>query len=283
MRRINRRHGYWAAALIAGLALSAGQAAANINFASDFTGDAGDNWGWASKTDPNGQLGGTNELTYTYAADDADAWLDQPISDTSIFPDGTGTVQIELTVDLSNYPTGDSDFTGPTLAEITSSGNKSGFNGGMIAGLEVDGFNNPGDYRFGHSAAVRFWGGGSSNTGVVNVGANPNFPLVYDVLWTVTISGDDATGWTIESEIEAEGPIDSSGTIGLLTDTTSFSRVDAGFDGWASATGYRVGVNRGGTATAPGDSITFDNFRAVPEPASLALIGLGGLMLLRRR
>ena len=38
----------------------------------------------------------------------------------------------------------------------------------------------------------------------------------------------------------------------------------------------------GGTS-APSGHLGFDNFRSIPEPATMALIGLGAVALLRRR
>ncbi|MCC5829618.1 MAG: PEP-CTERM sorting domain-containing protein, partial [Phycisphaeraceae bacterium] len=57
-----------------------------------------------------------------------------------------------------------------------------------------------------------------------------------------------------------------------------------GVDDSGTATGnppiMNVGLNAGGGS---GFDYTFDNFVLVPEPASLALLGLGGLMLMGRR
>ena len=87
--------------------------------------------------------------------------------------------------------------------------------------------------------------------------------------YTTTIAR--STGWH-----EFEYVIDDSGTTGYIDDTQIFA--------WATATSIteiRIGTYWSGTGT--GDDVFFDDVNFVPEPATMALLGFGGIGLLIRR
>ncbi|MFA7237954.1 MAG: PEP-CTERM sorting domain-containing protein [Phycisphaeraceae bacterium] len=281
-------------AVMGGLLL-AGQSAmaGSIYVSHDFTGDSSTNWGWDSKVDPNSQLGGTNQLTYTYGESNAASYISSTITDGgTVFPDGTGTVVITFKLDVSHYPTGTFDYNGgpvPTVAEIAAPGNKGNLPAGSIASINLTGNNVPGQYRFGHGTAVTFGGGTAQLSNIYQfytAGSPPTFALAFDVTWTVAISGSATTSWTVTSDVTLHGPINTSGTLGdIVIPTSTATRVDSTFHGWGSVTAYNVGSSGGkGTAVAPGDYILIDSFSAVaiPEPATLGLLALGGLLMIGR-
>lgn len=255
----------------------------------NFTGNAGNNWGWTTQTDPNTQLGGTNQLIYTYGATNAGSYLTNTFTDAAaVFPDGQGTRIIQFQLDLTHFHTGTQDYVGPTIAQVSSSaGNKSAMptNTGKIADLRVSGFNAVGQFVFGTHTAVQYGGGpsGSSNVHTLYTSGTPAFPLIWDVTWTVSITGSEATSWTISSGAILHGPVDVLGTIGdiVIPTATYLNKVDASFHGWKSASNYRIGSNGQATnSTVAGDYIVFSS--AIPEPATLGLLALGGLMMVHR-
>lgn len=261
---------------------------ASLNFSSNFIGSSANNWGWESQNGATGQLSGTDQLGYDFAGSNADAWVEQSITDTSMFPDGTGTVVIEMTVDLSNWTSGNADFPGNNIAEIAADGNKSVFNGGNIAQIDFRGFNSPGEMRFGTRNAIRFWNGQDATSPTFNVGVDPAFDLIYDLVWSTTITGNDTDGWTVESTLDVTGPMNTAGDIMTSSVTSSYFRMDGGFNGWDTTTAYRVGLSPGGNSLDAGEGILITSFSAtaIPEPGQVALV-LGALALgfgvLRRR
>lgn len=269
----------------------AGQSAlaGTISTTHDFTGTSTTNWGWDSKTDTNTQLSGTNEMRYTYAAPNGKSYVTNTITDAAtVFPNGTGTITMKLRVDLSHYPTGISDFSGPQLMTLGDSvGNKNSFTGGgMISEFNIAGLNNPGEYRFGTHNSMQYSQGSYGGSSTISVGANPAFALVYDLTLVATVTGSAATSWTITTDGSATGPIDTLGTIGTITiPTITKTAVNIGWTGLAAANAYYVGDNGyQGTGASAGSYITFDSFSAnlIPEPASLGLLALGGLMMVHR-
>lgn len=275
-------------ALVAATSLLTAPLRGSLVFQSDFSGGSGSSWGWTSVNDASGQFGGSTSLVITNPPTKATSWLSQPVTSHSVVnPDGTGFMIFDLVVDVSNYPTGTADFTGKTIFEVhTASGNKSAFDGsGRLVQLNISGFNNPGELRFGVGHAMNFGNNAGSSTGVMNVGnATPN--RIYAISITTTLSKVD-TAWTVSSVMNVTGPVDNVGTIGTLSVTDSYSATPAGtFNGWLSVDAYRAGITAaGGNAMVEGSGITLVSFAAVPEPASFGLAAalLGAILVLRRR
>lgn len=250
-------------ALLVVMFLVVASAHASILFNSSFNGSRADRWGWASYTDTGNQLNGTDVLNYNGASINQSAWVEQPITDTSILPDGTGMVTIRMKIDLSKWQGGTYDFQPSVFGDIASIGNKSAFSGGAISQISIAGFNRPGQFRFGVNNAIVYWSSNITYTNVVDVGASPNFPLVYDIVWRTTISGNASVGWTVATSLDATGPINSAGNIGTISTGNSFSYATPLFNGWASATAYRVGLSPLSNSLTLGESIAIDNFSAV--------------------
>ncbi|MFA7237161.1 MAG: PEP-CTERM sorting domain-containing protein [Phycisphaeraceae bacterium] len=256
----------------------------------NFTGNAGNNWGWTTQTDPNTQLGGTNQLIYTYGATNAGSYLTNTFTDAAaVFPDGQGTRVVQFQLDLTHFHTGTKDYVGPAIAQISSAvGNTSLMlaGTGKIADLRVAGLNAVGQFVFTTSTAVQYTGsrgGGTSNVRILYTSGTPAFPLVWDVTWTVSITGSEATSWTVTSGATLHGPTDTLGTIGdIVISDAVLNKADATFHGWKSATNYMIGSNGQATNnTVPGDYIAFSS-SVIPEPATLGLLALGGLLMIGR-
>ena len=137
-------------------------------------------WGFDAIDDPSNQLSGTGELVYNgtvnnKAGDGLKAWVTKDIDGSTLFASQTGILELKAKIDLSNYVTTNSDFDGCTLIEIATPGNKATFTGGTVYKNSVNGFNNPGEFRFGHYTAIRFWatGAGQGNTPSHAIGLLP--------------------------------------------------------------------------------------------------------------
>ncbi|MGC9420232.1 MAG: hypothetical protein ACP5EN_14820 [Rhodovulum sp.] len=273
--------------ILPALLVSAGNLHAQI-FSSDFSGAAP--WNFDSETDPNSQLGGSDQLTYGWAAANDKSWVQKAV-DLSTLPE-TGTLKLSGVVNLDGVTFGTSDFDKRTFAEIgVSSGNKSSFDGtGSLYTLGVGGWNNPGQFSFGQNLAVRFWGGTGGQAG--------NLVLAGDIAWesTITISGDDTIGWTIDATTVFTGDITVNNVaVGTASMTGTYTRIDTGFNGWQSVDKIRAGLAPDlnapkadspevlATGTFVMEGIAF---AAVPEPSTFALYAgfcALGLILLRRR
>lgn len=262
----------------------------------DFTGDSTDNWGWGAKSDANSQLSGTDQMTYTYLGSmasgaNAPGYVTHTITDAAtVFPDGTGSITMRLRVDLSGYTTGSpEDYTGTTLMELgNKSGNKSSYlktDGGVISKIGVTGWKGPNEFRFNVSNSMQYANGALQTTGAIGLGADPDFPLIYDLTLTTTVTGGPGA-WVVETSGTATGPTESDGTIGTITIPTAvLNSTDGSWGGLKDANAYRVGISGGGLGVTADDWVSFDNFAVapIPEPTSLGLLGAGVLLLGARR
>lgn len=118
-------------------------------------------WNFDTVNNPSNQVAGTDELVYSAAINNVPGFVTRNIDGATVFPSETGVLTLKMKLDLSNYPTTNSDFSGPNLVEIATSGNKSGFINtlGKVYTFGVGGFNNPGEFRFPQSVAWIFLGG----------------------------------------------------------------------------------------------------------------------------
>lgn len=262
----------------------------------DFTGDSTDNWGWGAKSDANSQLSGTDQMTYTYLGSmasglNAKGYVTHTITDAAtVFPDGTGSITMRLRVDLSGYTTGSpEDYGGIPLMELGNvQGNKSqylGLGGGYISKIGITGWKGPNQFRFNVANSIRFANGAAQTTSAINLGADPDFPLIYDLTLTTTVTGSPGA-WVVETSGTATGPTKSDGTVGTITIPTAIlNSTDANWGGLKHANAYRVGISGGGIGLTADDWVSFDNFAVdpIPEPTSFGLVGAGALLLGARR
>lgn len=119
---------------------------------------------------------------------------------------------------------------------------------------------------------------GNGNGSVVNdtqttTGDNVNFAV--DQAYTMTITGA-YTGTDLQLSVEiSDGSNSSTLTAGSLIDTSLY------YDGSAMGLRARSGASSGDPDE--GTTVAYDSFSVIPEPSSLMLLGLGGLMVLRRQ
>lgn len=204
-------------------------------FSSNFSGDAP--WNFDSETDPNSQLAGTGQMVYSWGATNTPSWVQAAIDMSAMSETGTLVLSGVINVDGLTY--GTSDFDKRTFAEIgVSSGNKSALDStGSLLNLGVGGWNDPGQFSFGQTLAVRFGSGNGGQAG--------NLVLAGDIAWesTVTISGDDTIGWTIDATTVFTGDITvNSVAVGTASMTGTYTRIDTGFNGWKSVDKIRAGL-----------------------------------------
>jgi hypothetical protein len=254
-------------------------------YSNDFSGTKP--WSFDSIDDPSNQLSGTGELVYNGADVNTKAWVTKDIDGSTVFASETGILELKAKFDLSNYVTTNSDFSGATFVEIATPGNKASFTGGCVFKGSLNGFNSPGEFRFGHYTAIRFWAtsAGQGNTPSHFIGNKPAFPLVYDLDALIYVASSGGTGdWQITAISDWTGPVDSVGTIGTESLSTTYTRVDTGFSGLQSLTGLRVGYADARLNFGAGDSVAIDSVELwlVPEPA-IGLAAFGMLLALLRR
>lgn len=255
--------------LLTALALSPALLTGAISFTSDFSG--GSPWNFDSLTDPEGQVGGTGQFEYSFAATNGASFVEAALPLASFSE--TGTITASGQVDLGSFQFGNSDFSRRTFLEIgTSDGNKSDFDGtGVLYQLGLTGFNNAGEFRFSENSSIVFDAGSRSRTGSFTV---PTGDTVYDFEAIIDVTGDDTSGWTVSATTTY-----TNATDGTISTSSSFTSSDSGFDGLQSVDKVRFGLETGGGPTSGtfiGDDLSVV---VVPEPSSYALV-LGGAALL---
>lgn len=121
---------------------------------------------------------------------------------------------------------------------------------------------------------------------------NPNWPALEAALavgsilkFDVTTTNEDSLGEElfVGAWIWHSGGNESAGSVSVPTDgsTTTIELDVSAFTDWTQIRLFTNATSE--AATYDPGTIYYDNFRIVPEPASLALVSLGGLALLGRR
>ena len=197
-------------------------------------------------------------------------------------PGGSGTTQ------LSTFGIGTSGTVG--IYPGLNSGENVGFavtlDGGSASDFRAYSSVAPTSYPSGN-AVYAAPGGGINNSNAYYAGFGGNAaPLDQIALFPgqtgVTDAGEVAFGW-VPVEIAVSGGIASWSIDGLLIATIDLSSVTLG----GSNIFFGHSDTNAGVSSDPNDTLLnvtlIDNVRVVPEPATAALLGLGGLAMLRRR
>ena len=171
----------------------------------------------------------------------------------------------------------------------STSGNRSPnggsyYNGfGFRADDHADSFADASGFNFGNDAA-----GGLSASGIITQSTDRDFFKFSSTGGSVSIKADGAEfGQMLDILLEVYNS--SQSLIGRVDPSVSLSAsqgfgLDATFNGILAAGEYFVDVtSHGGYGDIGQYTLNVTGAVAVPEPAALALIGLGGLSLLRRR
>ena len=235
-----------------GAAGSASAAVVSVPYSNDFT--AGEDF---TESPASVWSLDTSAGTYTY---------------TSEFSTGRAT----LTADGLGGTVDPSDFTATTSFSVSDSSDNSNAdtNGLLLLGEDED----PGEYilvDFSSRSLLRIINiGGPGNGSLVNTSQNTSGD-------GVTFAENQSFTLSVDGTYDAVGNLSLSASVtdGVNTSTLTASDLVLGgnYDGAGFGLRSRFGAG-GGEVTA-----AYDSFSVVPEPASFALLGLGGFCLMTRR
>jgi hypothetical protein len=244
--------------------LSLHLSAAGSIFTSDFDGTA--DWNFDSKVDPNGQIGGTNQFTYTGAATDGNAYLTKNINISEFTTSKTGTLVLSGSLDVSNMNFGNNDHSKRSLISIgTIDGNKNGFdNTGTIFNFDMGGYTNEGEFTFTQLLGARYASGGYQN---LTVGV-PTGIMDFEI--TITVDGDNATGWVLSQETSITNTFGGA----TMVMSSTWSRADSNFDGIQDINRIQVGFNGGTYGMDEDEYLIIDDLALsmIPEPSTYGIL-----------